>query len=422
MTSYLVVAVVVLSLLSALLVLFIWSAKRHRDPTLHIECGSHISELMPSLAGLSLHVPVSGNTIEIIENGAFFDVLIEAIASARKSVHLETFLWTEGTLGGRVASALAERARAGLKVRVLVDAVGSKGMGKACERELLAAGCQLTKFHPLTFANIGVINERDHRKLAVIDGSTAFVGGHCIVDTWLGDAQDAEHFGDISIRLRGPIVGAVQAAFSENWGGETGELFLGDDVFPHLEAVGDVTAHVSFLKPESSAPAVKILHHTVLCLARERIWIQNPYFIPEVEAIEALGEAVRRGVDVRVMVPAIDASDNALVQHASHFTFDRLLQRGVRLFEFPRTLLHQKVMTIDGVWSAIGSSNFDDRSFEINDELSISILDASTAQQLEAIFTRYLPECREITLERWKQRSLIDRAKGALAYAVNEIL
>jgi cardiolipin synthase len=420
--GYLIAAVVALSLLSAVLALFIWSAKRHRDPTLRIEGDSPISELMPSLAGLSLHVPISGNSIEIQENGAFFDVLIEAIASARKSVHFETFLWKDGTLGRRLAAALAERARAGLKVRVLVDAIGSKDMGKATEEELLAAGVLFTKFHPITFWNIGVVNERDHRKLAVIDGETAFVGGHCIVDEWLGDAQDSKHYGDLSIRMRGPIVTAVQAVFSENWAGETGELFLGDDVFPHLDPAGDVTAHVSFLKPESSAPAVKILHHTVLCLARERIWIQNPYFIPEREAIDALADAVRRGVDVRVMVPTIDASDNALVQHASHFTFDRLLRCGVRIFEFPRTLLHQKVMTIDGVWSAIGSSNFDDRSFEINDELSISILDASTAQQLEAIFQRYLPECREIRLEEWRKRGLLPRAKGALAYAVNEIL
>lgn len=206
------------------LALVIWSIKRHRDPDLHIECDYPIDKLVPSLAGLTLGTAVAGNTVEVFENGDFFDVLVEDIGAAKHSVHFETFLWEEGVLGQRVADVLAERARAGVQVRVLLDAIGSKKIGEAVERQMKGAGCKVVKFHHHHIRNIGVLHERDHRKLVVVDGKVAFVGGHCIKDEWLGDAQDRKHFADISVRVRGPIVSNVQSAFSENWGGETGEL------------------------------------------------------------------------------------------------------------------------------------------------------------------------------------------------------
>lgn len=405
-----------------LLGLVIWSIKRHHSPKLKIESGASIDTLIPSLAGLTLSTAVGGNAVEILENGRFFDVLIARIGAAQQTVHFETFLWKDGVLGQRMADALAERARAGVKVRVLLDATGSKGVGKATRRQLKDAGCKLVFFHEKAFHNIGVMNERDHRKLAVIDGKEAFVGGHCVVDNWLGDAEDGQHYADLSVRLHGPIVHSVQAAFSENWGGQTGELFVGDDVFPQLQAAGDVTIHASYAKPEGSAPAVKILHHTVICLAQKRIWIQNPYFIPEPEAIDAFGEAVKRGVDVRVMMPSTSGSDNPMVQHAGHRNFEKLLKCGVRLFEYPHTLLHQKVMTVDGIWSAIGSSNFDDRSFDTNDEITLGIHSAAIAGQLDAFFEKYVARCKEIDLKAWQQRGLWHKAKDNMFYLFNEVL
>ena len=416
-----VAAAVVFGVL-ALMGIVIWSIKRHRSPQLKIEGGASIEELIPSLAGLTLSTAVAGNSVEVLENGAFFEVLLTQISAAQKSVHFETFLWKEGVLGQRVADALAGRARAGLKVRVLLDATGSKKVGKAAWRQMEEAGCKLALFHEKRFRNIGVLNDRDHRKLVVIDGREAFVGGHCIVDAWLGDAQDKDHFADLSVRLRGPIVHSVQAAFSENWGGQTGELFVGDDVFPPLAPAGDVMIHAAYAKPEGSAPAVKILHHTAICLARKRIWIQNPYFIPKPEAIDAFGEAVKRGVDVRVMMPSTSGSDNPMVQHAGHRNFEKLLRCGVRLFEYPHTLLHQKVMTVDGVWSAIGSSNFDDRSFDTNDEITLGIQNAAIAQQLDAVFEKYAPQCKEIELQAWTRRGLWHKLKDNAVYLIKEVL
>jgi cardiolipin synthase A/B len=400
----------------------IWSIKRHRDPELRIDFDGSIQDLVPSLAGLTLGSVSEGNAVELLENGAFFDALLGEIGAARRSVHFETFLWKEGVLGERVANALADRARAGVAVRVLLDANGSRRMGKSAESRLSQSGCKLAKFHPWRPWNIGVFDERDHRKIAVVDGRVAFVGGHCIVDEWLGNAQDKRHFGDVSLRLRGPIVNVVQGAFSENWVGETGELFVGDDVFPRLEPEGDVTIHAAFLKPENSAPAVKIHHHAAICCARKRIWIQNPYFIPEPAAIDAMGKAVDRGVDVRVLMPAASGSDNPIVQHAGHRNFEKMLRCGVRLFEFPRTLLHQKVMTVDGAWCSVGSSNFDDRSFETNDEIALGILDSALAERLDGIFEKYAGEAREIRLDVWKRRPLVHKLVDQVLYAFNEVL
>lgn len=406
----------------ALLLLVIWSIRRHRSPKLHIDCDMPIEKLVPSLSGLTLGTAVPGNAVEVLENGHYFDVLIERIAAARHSVHFETFLWKPGKLSDRLAAALMERARAGLQVRVLLDAQGSKEIEKDMVARMREVGCKVKFFHARSIYTIGILNDRDHRKIVILDGREAFVGGHCIVDSWLGNAEDHQNFADVSVRLHGPIVHSIQGVFSENWGGETGELFLGDEVFPHLEPAGGTLIHAVFAKPESSAPAVKILHHTVLCLARKRIWIQNPYFIPEPEAIEAMGKAVKRGVDVRVMMPATSGSDSPMVQHAGHRNFEKMLECGVRLFEYPHTLLHQKIMTIDGVWCAVGSTNFDDRSFDTNDEITLGILDADITRQFDAIFEKYVPRCEEIQLEKWKKRGLLHKLKDHAAYAINELL
>ena len=408
--------------IGAVLAFVIWTIKHHRSPILKIDSHDSIAGLIPSLAGLTLGSACTGNSVEVLLNGRFFDVMIERIAAAQKSVHFETFLWKDGVLGRRVADALSAQARAGRQVRVMLDANGSKEIGKEVVAQMRAAGCRVKFFHKCSLLNLAVMNNRTHRKMVIIDGREAFVGGHCIVDTWLGDGQDKDHVFDVSVRLHGPIVGSVQAAFSENWAGQTGELFLGDDYFPLLAPAGDIVMHAAYAMPERSAPAVKILHHTVICLARKRIWIQNPYFIPEPEAIDAMGAAVKRGVDVRVLMPSTSGSDNPMVQHAGHRNFEKLLRCGVRLFEYPHTLLHHKVMTVDCIWTAIGSANFDDRSFETNYEITLGILDEAMAAEMDALFEKHVPDCREVELEKWRKRGLWHKLKDNVFYIFNEML
>jgi cardiolipin synthase len=418
----LAVTCAVLLLVCVVLAFVLWSTKHHRDPHIHVKCEAGIDELVPSLAGLSLGYVAEGNSVEILKNGEFFDVVMDAIANAKKSVHFESFLWKQGKLGKRLVDALCERARAGITVRVLVDAKGCDSMGDSACKRLEAAGVRFARFHPLKLRYIGVFNHRDHRKILLIDGKTAFVGGHCIVDQWMGEGDSKHHYRDLSVRLEGPAVQQVQATFCENWVGTTGEIIAGEAFFPKLEKKGDLKVHVASVSPSGSAPAVKILHHMVICTATQRLWIQNPYFLPEPYAIDAMGEAVKRGVDVRVMVPTAGASDMPLVQHAAHRNFGKLLAAGVRIFEFPTTLLHQKTMVVDGVWSAVGSTNFDDRSFEINDEITLGIHGKAFAKQLEEIFEEDLKVCKEVDAKEWENRGAMHKLQDHFWYLWNEML
>lgn len=415
-------ALVLLLALLALLVAVLWSIRRQRDVDLRLPATAGIGQLLPTLAGLSSSPVVGGNAVELVENGRYFDVLLERIRGARHSVHLETFLWKDGAIGRQLGVALAERASAGCQVRLMLDANGCRRMGAQTLRGLLDAGCRVAFFHDNALRNIGLLNNRDHRKLVVFDGREALVGGHCIVDAWLGDAEDHLHNADLSVLVRGPIVNTLQGVFGENWVSETSELFGGEDHFPHLPPAGDTAIHAAWLKPDGAAPAVKILHHAAICLARERIWIQNPYFIPQPAAIDALGEAVARGVDVRVLMPATSGSDNPMVQHAGHRNFEKLLRCGVRLFEYPHTLLHQKAMTIDRVWSAIGSSNFDDRSFETNDELTLGILDEKLAARIDGVFEKFVARAEEVELAAWRRRGAWHKLKDNGAYLFHLLL
>ncbi|RCW64720.1 phospholipase D-like domain-containing protein [Pseudorhodoferax soli] len=411
--------------IAGVLLLVLWSVRRHRPPSLGMACEGDMASLTDSLAGLSLGTVVPGNAVELVLDDAFFDAVEEQIGAARHTVHLENFLWKKGVVATRMTTALCKAARRGVCVRVLLDGMGGRRMGRAARRALRAAGCRVAFFHRWSLRNLGVLTDRDHRKLVITDGHTALVGGHCYTDAWLGDhipATEQLPAYDVSVRVRGPIVHTLQGAFSENWAGETGELFAGDAVFPPLQPAGAIAMHAAYAKPERSAPAVKILHHAAICMAHRRIQVQNPYFIPKPEAIDAFGAAVRRGVEVRVLMPAIDATDNPVVNLAARRNFGKLLRCGVQLFECHKGLIHQKVMTIDGSWSAVGSSNFDDRSFDTNDELTLGILDDGVARQLDALFERLLRSARPVSLQEWEHRPLHRRLQEHACYSLRQVL
>jgi len=401
------------------LLFIIWSQRRYRKARFALHTDAQLEELLPSLVGLTRGTLIGGNSVELIQNGAFFDAVAEEMRSARASIHLETYIWEDGEASRRLGEIMIERARAGASVRLLVDAFGSKGFSEESQCWLELGGCMVRRFHAGRLKQIGIHNERDHRKLFIVDGRVAFIGGHCVKDGWLGNAEDADHYRDISVRLEGPAVHGAQATFSENWIEETGELFVGDGVFPQLEPVGDVALHFAGVKPTgSSPPTINILYHLVICMARRRIYIQNPYFLPSKNAIEALGAAVERGVDVRIMVPAAAVSDLPLVQHAAHRNFRKLLERGVRIFEYQRTLLHQKVMTVDGVWCSIGSANFDERSLGINDEICAGFPSEALAARLEQIFIADAQHAVEVELPTWGRRTFWHRCKDEAAYSL----
>lgn len=400
----------------------IWSIKRKPDPGFHVTDRGGMEDLLPSIAGLTHGDVQSGNHIEIVQNGEFFDRLISDIENAKESVHFETFLWHEGEIGRRLAGAFARKAREGVEVRVLLDASGTRPMEDEVEQLMRDAGCKVEKFHKFNLANLGRINNRTHRKITVIDGRIAYTGGHCIAPEWTGAARNRKEYRDTSIRIRGPVVGRLQSAFVENWLESTGEAPTGDKYFPEIPPAGDMDAHLVYTTPSGSGSSVEILYHLAIIGADREIIIQNPYFLPDPSVIEELAAAVARGVEVFVMLPSVEATDNAIVQHASHHRFGALLEKGIRIFEYDRTLLHQKVMIVDGIWSSVGSTNFDDRSLEINDEISLGILDRGIAQELRKAWEEDLRHSRELELDVWNDRGLWHRLIDGVTFLGNEQL
>ena len=278
------------------------------------------------------------------------------------------------------------------------------------------AGVKLVRFHTPTIQNWGRLNNRDHRKESIIDGRIAYIGGYGFAQQWTGHAQDKDHWRDTGVRLEGPIVNRLQGAFCENWIEETGEIPAGAKYFPALSPAGTTRAHLAYTSPTGGVSSVQLLYYLAIKAARREILIQNPYLLPDDDAVEALAEAVRRGVEVKVMVPATSASDSPIVQHASHHRFGVLLRKGIKIWEYKKTLLHQKVIVVDGEWSCVGSTNFDRRALQLNDEISIGVLDPAIAAQLRAAFTDDLRDAEPRSYEQWRKRGVWHKFIDALAY------
>ena len=397
--------------------ILLWSEKRIPDKTLLVEEPGELRELLPSIAGLTHSTMEAGNAMQVLQNGdMFFPALFRDIETARESVHIESFIWYDGKVARQLAKLLAAKARQGVEVRVLVDASGGRQLKGEVKEMLEDAGVAIAHFHPLRFGNLARLNNRDHRKLMIIDGRIGYIGGFCIADEWLGNARHKKEYRDTGLRIAGPIVNRLQAAFAENWIEETGFIPAGDKYFPKITPDGPTSAHLAYTSPDGSISSVQILYYLAIKAARREILIQNPYFLPDGAGIAALAEAVKRGVDVRIMLPSDDATDSAIVQHASHHHFGTLLQRGVKIYEYDKTLLHQKVMVVDGLWSAVGSTNFDERSFEINDEVSIGVVDPAIAAQLRTAFFADLKHSKQRQFDEWKNRGVWHKTVDGVAY------
>ncbi len=409
-----------LGVVIVLLLFVIWLLTRHQECAYSEEPPGNIAELSHTLAGLTHGSISEGNSVELVHGAAFFERITEEMATARHSIHLETFLWEKGKASDLVTDALCQAARRGLKVRVLTDARGCSGMGSDTRDRLKEAGCETHHFHRWRLMNLGRFNVRDHRKILVIDGRAAYVGGHCITDAWLEDQENHPVYRDITARFTGPIVNRIQSVFSENWTESEHGLFVDATSFSAPDTGGRMKAHVAYVRPDGCPSSVQVLHYLAISMAEKSIRIQNPYFLPDPSGAEILAKASRRGVDVRIMTPAISATDSPVVAYAGQYLYTRLLEAGVRILEYQPTLLHQKIITVDGVWCGIGSSNFDDRSFEINDEITIGVFDTDLVSELDGIFEKDVADCEELDLEEWKKRSVFRRIRERVFYLFNE--
>ena len=369
-------------------------------------------QTMHALTGAPL---ATGNKVEVLRNGVqFFPSMIAAIRGARKTINLEFYIYWDGEVGRMFAEALAERARAGVHVKIILDAVGSMTMSGSLIEFMRRNGIDAEWYHPLRWYTVSRYNHRTHRKLLIIDGHIGFSGGAGIADDWLGDADSKEHWRDTMVRVEGPVVTQMQSAFMDNWIKSRGELLTGLDYFPTIEPAGSHITQVIKSSPSEGSSTVKLLYIISVVSATKSIFISNAYFLPDRDTLRALEGAVRRGVDVRVIVPG-EFTDVPFVRQASRWHYDVLLRRGIRMFEYQPTMMHAKTMVVDGLWTTIGSSNFDDRSFRLNDEVNVNVYDAGIAAQMEAMFYDDLEQSQEITLRKWFRRSWVDKLKETIA-------
>ncbi|HYU34403.1 MAG TPA: phospholipase D-like domain-containing protein [Thermoanaerobaculia bacterium] len=391
-------------IVTVLLGVMLWTNLRERNFKVRVPDLSSFEEALPSIAGMTRALIVPGNSADILQNGdEFFPALLESIRTARETIHFETYVWWSGDICDEVAEAFAARAREGVEVRIMIDAIGTQKMSKELRQLMLDAGCKVARYHPIRLKDIGQLNKRTHRKLAIFDGKTGYVFGHGVSRLWLGHGQDKEHWRDTGVRLRGPIVNGLQSVFAQHWIEETEEVLVGERYFPQIESAGTCRAHVLSGAPLGGISDLELMVKMAMATTQKELIIQNPYFISDGEMVDLLSRAVRRGVEVKVMVPG-SITDSPIVSHAGHRHFEEILDCGVRLFLHEKTLIHQKIMIIDGIWSHVGSTNLDDRSFDINEEVGVGIVDEEVAGRLKEAFEEDLKSCVELKAKDWKKK------------------
>jgi len=372
-------------------------------------------EFLSSIIGATGVPFAEGNQVAVLNNGdEFYPAMLEAIEQAEVSITIEAYIYWAGHIGRMFANALAAKARSGVKVKILLDAVGSASIGEEILKILKSGGCQIEWYNPIHWYTIGRFNNRTHRKSLIIDGRIAFTGGAGIADHWLGKAEDLDHWRDIQIRIEGPGMMPLQTGFARNWLETTGELISGLDYYPPPDPVGPVAVQTILSSPETGSSTVRIMYYLSIVCARRSVYIANPYFVPDQAGIDILIDAKRRGVDVKVMVSGI-YNDNWLAHSNSLHLYGELLAAGVEIYEYNRTMLHQKTMVVDGMWATVGTTNFDNRSFALNEENNVCIYDRTLAGDLEQTFMADLAICDKVWLQAWRQRGWWTKLQGFVA-------
>lgn len=377
-------------------------------------------EFRETVEGMTGTPLVEGNRVTILENGdGFYPEMLAAVELARQSVTMEQYIFWDGAVGARFAEALAQRARAGVEVKLLLDAIGSAGIGREIFRILEAGGCQLAWFRPIHWYTVTRANHRTHRKSLIVDGCIAFTGGAGIADQWLGMAANAKEWRDIQVKVEGPAALAQQSGFAQNWLEATGEILGGPRYFPAPARKGEVEVQTILSSSYGGASAAGTMYLIALQCARKCLYIANPYFIPDLRTISMLSEACRRGVSVKVML-AGKHNDTWWARQNSVRLYGALLRAGVELYEFQPTMLHQKTMVLDGVWATVGTTNFDNRSFALNEETNVCFHDPALVEKMKDIFLRDLAQCRQIDLEQWLSRGCWQRIQEQIAALIED--
>jgi cardiolipin synthase A/B len=356
--------------------------------------------------------PVSeGNDVELLINGdAIFPAFLEAVRGAERTLDVETYIYWTGDIADEVAAAICERARAGVECNVVLDALGAAKMNRELVRKMKDAGVNVVYFRPPKPYALRRLTNRSHRRLLVADGRIGMTGGVGIADEWTGNAQDPEHWRDTHVRVRGPVVRGMQGAFAEHWLEATGQVLAGDGYLPELEPV-ESGGRVQFVRSKAGVgdTNVEALYYLSIASAKRSIDLTAAYFVPRPAFIEALTKTAQTGVRVRILVPGPHI-DKRFVRVAGHAAYDELLSAGVEMYEYQPTMLHAKTMVVDGMWSSVGTVNFDNRSFQLHDEVTLCVWDEHFAEELTQSFEKDLERSERIEPERWERRGPVKRA------------
>lgn len=352
---------------------------------------------------------VGGNKVTALQNGnEIFPAMLLAIRSAQASITFETFIYWSGETGEEFSQALSERARAGVPVSVILDWVGSTRMEQSLLDSMQAAGVRLHRYRPLHWYNLGRMNNRTHRKLLVVDGRIGFTGGVGIADQWTGDGGDPEHWRDTHYRIEGPVVAQLQAAFNDNWIKTTGQVLNGPSYFPVMQEEGEMDAHLFIASPSGGSESMHLMYLLAIAAAEASIDLAASYFVPDQLLIEALIAARGRNVRVRILLPGPHI-DSLTVNIASKTDWGGMLHAGAEIHVYQPTMLHTKLLVIDGQFVSVGSTNFDMRSIRLNDEASLNIYSIDFAAKMTAVFENDLMAAEPYSLERWKNRPLREK-------------
>lgn len=358
---------------------------------------------------------VPGNRVTALQNGdEIFPAMLDAIRGSQASITFETYIYWSGEIGKEFADAFCERARAGVKVHVMLDWAGSGKIEKDYLEEMEAAGVELELYHPLHWYNLARVNNRTHRKLLVVDGRIGFTGGVGVADPWRGNAESKDHWRDSHYRIEGPAVAQLQAAFTDNWTKTRGQVLFGDDYFPELEPVGEALAQGIKSSVTGGSESVRLLYLMSIASATETIRLSAAYFVPDELAIATFVAARKRGVEVEIIVPG-PHMDAQIVKNASRSLWGALLDAGVKIYEYQPTMYHCKVLIVDDLWVSVGSTNFDDRSFRLNDEANLNIHDATFAAEQSRVFEADKRQSRLMTRAEFKDRSAVKKLLDELA-------
>ena len=388
------------------------------------EVGSIGSKEFLSTVSRTVGAPVeTGGEATLLDNGdEFLPALIESIRQARQTINFSVFMWDDGTFSDQVLAALLERQQHGVAVRVLLDTMGAIAARDSAFAPLKAAGGRVAKFRMPAVGSWTRVHRRNHRRAIVIDGRVGFTGGIAVKDTWLGHAQDPDHWRDVMFRVTGPMAASLQGAFASAWASAAAEILAGPEMYPDLPAAPPGSAPRFIHLISSPAPdnlSMAYFYLLPVLAARERIAIVTPYFIPDDPLKRGLIEQARKGVDVRVLLPG-NHIDNPLNRWSAQSDYDDLLSAGVRIYEYEPTFIHSKVAVFDGRWSVFGSPNLNSRSRSLDEENVFGVLDDRLGEELERMFAADLQRAREIRLDTWRKRNVFGRFLEWMATILDE--